>query len=204
MTATALLRPKAIRPLAALATLALLGACATAAPPPNQANACAILDHRGSWEDHVFDAAREWGVSPGTILAFMRQESGFRRDARPRDANGRLRSSALGFSQALDGTWREYVEARGRASRKDFEDSADFIGWYLDRISRQTGIAKSDVRNLYLAYHEGPTGWQRRTFQSKGWLLDVANRVQSQAAQYDTQLRGCERGQMRRWQRAAT
>jgi hypothetical protein len=180
-----------------LAALAAIGGCATTAPPSNTANACAILDERGRWEDDVFDAAREWDVSPGTVLAFMRQESSFRHDARPVDANGRRLSSALGYSQALDGTWAEYEAARGRGKRKSFEDSADFIGWYLARISGQTGIARTDVRNLYLAYHEGPGGWRRGTHRSKGWLMDVSARVQQQAMAYDGQLNGCERRQMR-------
>jgi hypothetical protein len=192
------------RTAAAIAALVVLGACATTAPPSNQANACAILDERDAWEDHVFEAARRWGVSPGTILAFIRQESSFRRDARPLDRNGRPRSSALGYSQALDGTWAEYVADQGRGSRKDFEDATDFIGWYLDRISRQTGIDKSDPRNLYLAYHEGPGGYRRGTYSAKPWLLEVAGRVDGQAETYDQQLRGCERRQMRRFDRAAS
>lgn len=196
--------PVRLRRAGALALLVLAAGCATTAPPSNQANACAIFDERGAWEDDVFDAARRWGVSPGTILAVIRQESSFRRDARPRDARGRRLSSALGYSQALDGTWAEYVADQGRAQRKDFEDSTDFIGWYLARISRQTGIALSDARNLYLAYHEGPGGYRRGTHQGKPWLLEVAGRVAGTAASYDSQLRGCERRQMRRFDRAAS
>ena len=66
------------RILFAFAAIALAG-CASSAPPSNIANACAILDEKSRWEDHVFDAARDWQVSPGIILAFIRQESSFRR-----------------------------------------------------------------------------------------------------------------------------
>lgn len=184
--------------LALICAVALLAGCASSAPPSNIADACAILDEKGRWEDHVFDAARDWSISPGVILAFIRQESSFRQDARPRDKNGKLLSTAYGYSQALDGTWADYTRARGGAKRKNFGDSADFIGWYLDHISRRTGIAKTDTRNLYLAYHEGPAGFQRRTFASKPWLNDVASRVSSQAAIYDGQLRRCEARQMRK------
>jgi hypothetical protein len=183
-----------------LACLALmLGGCVTSVKPPhNTSDACAILDEKARWEDHIFDAARSWGVSPGTILAFMRQESSFRHNARPVDRNGRPLSSALGYSQALEGTWADYERSQGRGKRKSFEDSADFIGWYLDRINKQTGIAKTDSRALYLAYHEGPGGYRRGSYATKPWLLQVATRVGTQASLYDTQLRGCERRQMRR------
>jgi hypothetical protein len=190
---------KRVRPaLYSLIMLALAGCATNGRPPTNTANACAILDEKRGWENHVFDAARKWDVSPGTILAFMRQESGFRQDARPVDRNGNRLSSAYGYSQALDGTWAHYERDQGGGKRKSFEDSADFIGWYLDLVSKQASIAKSDARNLYLAYHEGPTGYRRGSYNGKAWLLPVASRVASQAATYDDQLRGCERRQMRR------
>jgi hypothetical protein len=184
----------------AFASLALaLSGCATSGTSPkNTADACAILDEKRGWEDHVFDAARKWDVTPGVILAFMRQESGFRRDARPIDRSGNRLSSAYGYSQALDGTWAQYERDQGGGKRKSFEDSADFIGWYLDHISKQTGVTKTDARNLYLAYHEGPGGYRRGTYGGKSWLIDVAGRVASQSTLYDGQLRRCEGRQMRR------
>lgn len=178
--------------------LFLMGCASTnVAPPRNIANACAILDERARWEQPVFDAANTWGVTPGTILAFMRQESGFRHDARPIDANGNRRSSALGYSQALDSTWGDYERARGRGKRDRFDDAADFMGWYLDHISKVARISKTDAKALYLAYHEGPTGYRRGTYNSKQWLLQVADRVGSQANIYDGQLRQCETRKMR-------
>jgi hypothetical protein len=184
--------------LYSLLLFALAGCATNGRPPTNQANACAILDEKRGWENHVFDAARKWDVSPGTILAFMRQESGFRQDARPVDRNGKLLSSAYGYSQALDGTWAQYERDQGGGKRKSFEDSADFIGWYLDLVSKQASIAKDNPRNLYLAYHEGPAGYRRGSYSGKAWLMPVAARVASNAATYDDQLRGCERRQMRR------
>jgi hypothetical protein len=181
-----------------LLALTLAGCATSGKPPSNTANACQILNEKRGWEDHVFDAARKWQVSPGTILAFIRQESGFRRDARPIDRNGNRLSSAYGYSQALDGTWAQYERDQGGGKRKSFEDSADFIGWYLDHVSKQASIAKSDARNLYLAYHEGPAGYRRGTYTAKAWLGEVATRVASQSAIYDGQLRRCEGRQMRR------
>lgn len=193
-----------IKVASAIIALAILGGCATkVAPPRDQANACAILDERSKWERPVFAAANQWGISPGTILAFMRQESGFRQNARPLDANGNQRSSAHGYSQALNGTWAQYERARGTGRRDRFEDAADFIGWYLDHIASVARIQKQDARNLYLAYHEGPTGYRRATYQGKPWLIDVANRVGALASIYDGQLRGCESRNMRRFDRIA-
>jgi hypothetical protein len=189
---------KKLLPLCLLA-LALTG-CATSGgkPPSNTANACAILQEKRGWENHVFDAARKWNVTPGVILAFIRQESGFRQDARPVDRAGNRLSSAYGYSQALDGTWAQYERDQGGGKRKSFEDSADFIGWYLDLVSKQASISKSDPRNLYFAYHEGPAGYRRGTHRTKAWLGEVAGRVASQSVTYDGQLRQCEARQMRR------
>jgi hypothetical protein len=184
--------------LYSLLIVSLAGCATNTKPPSDTTNACAILDEKRGWEKHVFEAARAWNVTPGIILAFIRQESGFRHDARPVDRNGNRLSSAYGYSQALDGTWAQYERTQGGGKRKSFEDSADFIGWYLDLISKQTGITKTDARNLYFAYHEGPGGYRRGTHIGKSWLVDTAGRVASQATIYDGQLRRCERRQMRR------
>ena len=80
-------------------------------------------------------------------------------------------SSALGYSQALDGTWDEYRSATGnrRADRTDIRDATDFVGWYSNKSRERNGIALNDARNLYLAYHDGHTGFARgRTKPSHG------------------------------------
>lgn len=187
-----------------IVTVALFaGACGTfgmnTRPPPDVTNACKIFDDRSRWRDPVFDAARRWDVTPGTILAFMRQESSFRHDARPVDRNGNRLSSALGYSQALDGTWADYERARGRGDRRNLRKASDFIGWYLSQIAEQTGIDKTNTRDLYLAYHDGPGGFRRGTWRSKGWLITVADRVAVNAATYDDQLRDCHWWAMRRF-----
>ena len=68
---------------------------------------------------------------------------------------------------------------------------ADFIGWYGDLIHRRTGVGKEDAYNLYLAYHEGPGGFARRSHQGKPWLLDVARKVEARARLYQIQYLGC-------------
>ena len=148
-----------------ISSLLLGGGCASVgeygsiSPPKNMGDACAILNEKSSWQKPTFEAAYQWKVSPGTILSFMRYESSFRHDARPVDSKGNLMSSALGYSQALNKTWSDYETARGKGQRQNFDDSADFIGWYINILSNKAFVAKDDPTNLYLAYHEGIGGY---------------------------------------------
>ena len=65
------------------------------------------------------------------------------------------------------------------------------MGWYMSASSERLGIARGDARNQYLAYHEGRTGYANGSYNAKGWLIEVADRVQSRAQTYDAQLRAC-------------
>jgi len=78
------------------------------------------------------------------------------------------------------------------ADRDDFGDAIDFVGWYCDTSRKKCGISKQDAYHLYLAYHEGHGGYNRKTYQNKGWLLGVARKVQSRANRYTSQLTSCE------------
>jgi len=102
-------------------------------------------------------------------------------------------SNAYGYSQAKDGTWLQYERASGNygADRDDFDDAIDFVGWYNDVSHRRNGIPKDDAFRLYLAYHEGHGGYERQTYRSKQWLMDVARKVDRKAKQYNTQLKAC-------------
>jgi len=105
-------------------------------------------------------------------------------------------SSAFGYSQALDGTWEEYQrEQRAWRARRDrIRDASDFMGWYMNKTLARNGIALTDARNQYLAYHEGHTGYARGSYNSKAWLLRVASSVEARAAMYEQQLRRCRAG----------
>lgn len=194
-----------MRRIIMISSLLALTGCVTVNrdPPKKLANACSILDEKRKWDDHVFDASYKWRVSPGTILAIMKQESGFRHNAVPVDSKGKPLSSALGYSQALDGTWKDYVKENGDATRKDFADSADFIGWYADKMEKLVKIPKSDTYNLYLAFHEGAGGFKKGTYRGKDWLLKIATKVDQQAEVYDTQLGQCEKKRMKKFTKMA-
>jgi len=72
-------------------------------------------------------------------------------------------STALGFSQALDGTWAQYKRVTGRwtANRTDFSDAVRFIAWYHAESNRKNGIALTDTYRLYIAYYHGHAGYSR-------------------------------------------
>lgn len=142
---------------------------------------------------------RRWGVPLHVQMAVIHQESRFVGDARTpfRYTLGVIpmgrQSSAYGYSQALDDTWTEYQEATGRRSaRRDrIQDATDFMGWYFHDTQEKLGISKHDVRNQYLAYHEGRGGFARGSYNSKAWLLGVTNRVAARAERYREQLASC-------------
>ena len=81
----------------------------------------------------------------------------------------------------------------------DFEDAIDFVGWYTDLSNNAAGISKWDPYNQYLAYHEGQAGWQRQTYEQKGWLKKTAKRVDLRARKWWGQLQSCEADLQSRW-----
>lgn len=187
--------------LAIVGLVASCGSGATYKAPQNLDNACALASERPAYWRAMKDAERRWGVPVHVQMASIHQESRFVGNARtPRQyALGIIpmgrQSSAYGYSQALDGTWEEYVQQTGnrRARRDNIRDATDFMGWYMNNTTRILGIAPTDAGKQYLAYHEGRGGYVRGSHNSKSWLLSVANRVQSRSGMYRAQLASCGR-----------
>jgi hypothetical protein len=177
----------------------LLSACATT-PPASMDNVCHIFEEKSGWYKDASKATKKWGGSIPTIMAFMHQESRFVHDAKPPRGTflwifpGSRPSTAEGYSQALDGTWQEYKSKSGNrgASRNNFADAADFLAWYNNKTLRQTQIKPWDNKALYLAYHEGPGGYNRGTYKNKAWLINVSQGVADRAWRYRKQLEVCE------------
>lgn len=175
----------------------LVSGCASA-PPRNPSDLCAIFREKDDWYEGALASEARWDVPIPVQMAIIRHESAFVSDAQPPRTwflfipTGRV-SSAYGYSQALDGTWERYLRVTGRwsASRDDFEDAADFVGWYLRQTSRELGIPTDDAYRQYLAYHEGSSGYARGSYRQKAWLMDVAKNVARTAHRYDGQLAGC-------------
>ena len=163
-------------------------------------NACDLLSTKRSWYKGVTKASNRWNVPKQTILAFIHQESRFDANAKPprKKLFGFIPtfrpSSAYGYPQALDATWKGYKQATKNrfADRDDFSDAADFIGWYIEGSRLKLGVPIENVRDHYLAYHEGRGGYAAASYTNKNWLLAVANKVQSRSASYAAQLQTCE------------
>ncbi len=183
----------------ALAGFGLLFAGCATAPPREPGDLCAIFDEHPRWRRAAKAARERWQVPEAVLLAVVYQESSFRAKARPRRRSflgviplGRL-STAYGYGQVLDGTWDDYRKRNGkrRAKRDRFRDVADFIGWYAHEIERRTGVKSLDAFNFYLAYHEGPGGYTRRSFARKQWLIEAARKVEARARRYSRQHARC-------------
>lgn len=181
------------------ASLAACGGSREFESPRNLDDACALAAERPNYMRAMRRAERNWNVPVHVQMAVIHQESRFDGDIRPpfRYALGVIpmgrQSSAIGYSQALDGTWDEYVADQGArgADRTDIRDATDFMGWYMNLTVERNGIALTDARRQYLAYHEGHTGYSRGSYNRKPWLIDVARRVESRAERYRTQLENC-------------
>lgn len=182
----------------------VLAACSgggSSVAPRNLDNACALAQERPQYFRAMQRTEERWGVPVPIQMATFHQESRFVGNARPPHRYalgiipmGRI-SSAYGYSQALDGTWSDYQQDTGNrfARRTDIDDAADFMGWYMTLSRERNGIPLSDARNQYLAYHEGHAGYRRGSYNSKRWLVQVADRVASRAQEYELQLITCGR-----------
>lgn len=168
--------------------------------PVNPDDICSIFEDKRSWYRSAKNSEQRWGTPKHVQMSIIRQESSFRFNARPPRTKvlgvipWKRPSNAYGYAQALDSTWAQYKTDTGRlkASRDDFDDAIDFVGWYTNRSNKSEGISKWDPYNQYLAYHEGQQGWRRGTYQGKEWLKKVAQRVDARAKQWGSQLQSCE------------
>ena len=184
---------------AALVVLCLLalGGCATV-PPRSSHDICQVFEQHPGWYRDARAAQKRWGTPVNVLMAFVQRESGFRRKARPDRPRFLFiplprRSSAYGYAQAQDPVWQEYRKANGGwfKSRKDMDDSLDFLGWYTDRIHRELGISKWNPMQLYIAYHEGIGGYRRGQWRNDHHLLATAAEVEQRARAYGAQLKEC-------------
>jgi hypothetical protein len=174
--------------------------CATPNPPGNPDNICEIFRENDEWYEEAAASREKWGIPIPVMMAILHQESKYIGDAKPPRTTclwifpGPRPSSAYGYAQVLDGTWEEYRERADNswADRDDFGDAIDFVGWYCSLSVKKCGISRNNARNLYLAYHEGRGGYNRKTYAKKKWLLRVAAKVQKRAVRYRGQLAACE------------
>ena len=186
------------RSLAALALASLTAACASS-PPSNPDNLCAIFKERPKWHRAAKKAERRWRIPAPVMMAVMYKESSFNAKAKPprtkllKVVPWKRQSSAYGFAQATNATWKEYVADTGNrfADRDDFKDAVDFVGWYLNTAHRRANIPVNDAHGLYISYYAGIGGYQRGTWKSNAWLKGAAGRVAARSSRYTGQLAKC-------------
>lgn len=176
-----------------------LSSCATP-PLRSRENICYIFKARPEWYWSAQDVQRRWGLPMPVLMSIIYQESNFIQHAKPPREHilwvipWFRPTSAYGYSQAVRDTWLAYKRSTGnaRANRNDFDDAADFIGWYTNLASQKLGIPKTDAYKIYLAYHEGTGGYARGTYRHKQWLIDVSRHVQQRAWTFESQLARCQ------------
>lgn len=180
-------------------TIGLLNGCATA-PPSNPNNICDIFTDKPEWYKAAKKSEENWGSTPPVMMSIMFQESQFKQNAKPARTKilwifpGPRPSSAYGFAQVKSDTWDDYQDSTGNswARRDNFKSAVDFIGWYNYQSQKRSKIKANDAYNLYLAYHEGHGGFNKKTYNSKAWLKSTAQKVANRSAQYTKQLAQCE------------
>lgn len=183
----------------------LLSGCVS--PVPNDVNnICSVFKQYPKWYSDAKDVERRWLVPVAVQMAIVHQESHFNGRAKPPRTKilwiipWTRPSTAYGYSQALDGTWAHYKKTNGGlfSARDKFGDALDFIGWYANMAHQKAGIRRNDAYSLYLAYHEGIGGYQRKTYLKKKWLMQVARKVEARAQIYQAQLAKCK-NQFKSW-----
>lgn len=162
-------------------------------------DACLMLKENKDWKKSLVRAKKRHGTPISVILAIIKQESSFYHKARPINYNRKwfwqpkYLSSAYGFSQAIDGTWGDYIKSTKNygAKRTKFSDATDFVGWYTSQANKILGIKLTDSYHLYLSYHEGFGGYKRRNYKNKPFLLKAAKKVQNNSYRYSKQINLC-------------
>jgi len=169
-------------------------------PPQQQENICTIFKEKTSWYRLANRSEEKWGAPIHVQMSIVRQESAFQNRAKPQRTKllgivpWKRKTSAFGYSQAVDGTWDWYKKETKRplASRVNFSDAIDFTGWYINKTNKINGVKKSDAYNQYLAYHEGHGGFKSKSYNNKDWLIKTATKVDQRAEKYRQQLDQCK------------
>ncbi len=167
--------------------------------PASPGNLCEVFREKPHWYQAAKKSAADWGGNIHVPMAMMFHESGFRaRATTPMQYRwGWLpigyRSSAYGYAQAIDSTWRRYQKGTGYlfSWRNRFSDAIDFMQWYMEQTRRINQISKRDAYRQYLNYHEGQIGYKRGSYKKKKWLLGVAKKVSQRADRYARQMQQC-------------
>ena len=188
------------RILISLSLLLIFTFACTSLDNINKTDSCILFEKKKNWYRATKNSYDKWNVPISFQLAIINQESSFAQFAKPNRKRflgfipGARPSTAFGFAQVTNPTWDWYkLRANNpNASRANFFDVADFIGWYSNQTKKMLGVSINDFYNQYLAYHEGHAGWRNKSYNSKKWLLEVAKNVETKTNMYNKQLLQCE------------
>ena len=167
--------------------------------PKNTQNSCEIFEERYLWYKHARASYKKWGAPIYIQLAFIKKESDFNWLAKPPRVKlfkvipFKRPSSSFGYSQAVEGTWRQYKRETGNklATRARFKDSVDFIGWYVNKTTTLLKIPKNDAYRQYLAYYKGWGDYKNYSKDKKAIIY--ARSVKETASKYRKQLTLCRK-----------
>ena len=180
-----------------LLILLFISACSSI--PKNTQNSCEIFEERYLWYKHARASYKKWGAPIYIQLAIIKKESDFNWLAKPPRVKlfkvipFKRPSSSFGYSQAVEGTWRQYKRETGNklASRARFKDSVDFIGWYVNKTTTLLKIPKNDAYRQYLAYYKGWGDYKNYSKDQKAIIY--ARSVKETASKYRKQLTLCRK-----------
>ena len=175
----------------------IISACSSI--PQNTADGCSIFSEKYFWYKYAKKTESKWGVPIHIQLAFIKKESDFNWLAKPPRVKlfkvipFKRPSSSFGYSQAVEGTWRQYKRETGNklATRARFKDSVDFIGWYVNKTTTLLKIPKNDAYRQYLAYYKGWGDYKNYSKDNKAIIY--ARSVNETASKYRKQLTLCRK-----------
>ena len=168
--------------------------------PKYPQNACKIFGERYLWYKHIKKSSENYGVPIHIILAFVNQESGFNRWAKPKRTKlfkvipYKRPSSSLGYSQAVKKTWELYKTETENplALRTRFKDSVMFIGWYINKTKKINRIPLNDSYRQYLNYYLGWGNYSKAVYKTDKKAIIYAKSVEKKSNLYNRQLQECK------------
>ena len=170
-----------------------ISSCSEKTKIDDKMGVCEILAQHSSWKNSLKTAQEKYNLPPAFAMAIIYQESRFDAEAKSKY------SSAYGYAQAIDGTWKHFQQdVKSNAKRNNFNDSVQFIGWYMSQLSKSLKLRMTDSKNLYMAYMLGATGFKRYkagTFKNKAKIEEdkkIATKISNYTKIYQSQLKNCK------------